>query len=68
MRMLKQLGLASAALVLILGLSLASDILLSRALYGDAACVDARGSWQNWAWANVPVLSPRCGEASHGKS
>jgi hypothetical protein len=25
-----------------------------------AACVDADGSWKNWVWANVPMLSPKC--------
>jgi hypothetical protein len=24
------------------------------------ACVDADGSWKNWVWANVPMLSPKC--------
>jgi hypothetical protein len=24
------------------------------------ACVDADGSWKNWPWANVPMLSPKC--------
>jgi hypothetical protein len=29
---------------------------------GDSstACVDAGGSWKNWVWANVPMLSPKC--------
>jgi hypothetical protein len=26
----------------------------------SAACVDKNGSWKNWAWANVPMLSPKC--------
>ena len=25
-----------------------------------AACVGADGSWKNWVWANVPMLSPKC--------
>jgi len=25
-----------------------------------AACVGRDGSWKNWAWANVPMLSPKC--------
>jgi hypothetical protein len=25
-----------------------------------AACVGADGSWKNWIWANVPMLSPKC--------
>jgi hypothetical protein len=24
-------------------------------------CVGADGSWKNWVWANVPMLSPKCG-------
>jgi hypothetical protein len=24
------------------------------------ACVDANGSWVNWPWPNVPMLSPPC--------
>lgn len=24
------------------------------------ACVGADGSWKNWVWANVPMLSPKC--------
>jgi hypothetical protein len=26
----------------------------------SAACVAADGSWKNWVWANVPMLSPKC--------
>lgn len=26
----------------------------------QAACVTADGSWKNWVWANVPMLSPKC--------
>jgi len=26
----------------------------------SGACVGADGSWKNWAWANVPMLSPKC--------
>jgi hypothetical protein len=26
----------------------------------STACVDASGSWKNWVWANVPMLSPKC--------
>ena len=25
-----------------------------------APCVGADGSWKNWVWANVPMLSPKC--------
>jgi hypothetical protein len=27
---------------------------------GPAGCVGADGSWKNWVWANVPMLSPKC--------
>ena len=27
----------------------------------DTACVGNDGSWKNWVWANVPMLSPKCG-------
>jgi len=23
-------------------------------------CVGADGSWKNWVWSNVPMLSPKC--------
>jgi hypothetical protein len=26
----------------------------------SGACVDTDGSWKNWSWANVPMLSPKC--------
>jgi hypothetical protein len=26
----------------------------------SGACVAADGSWKNWVWANVPMLSPKC--------
>ncbi|MGY8632505.1 hypothetical protein RAD15_08400 [Bradyrhizobium sp. 14AA] len=25
-----------------------------------SACVGEDGSWKNWAWPNVPALSPKC--------
>ena len=25
-----------------------------------SACVGDDGSWNNWTWANVPMLSPKC--------
>jgi len=27
-----------------------------------AACVGKDGSWKNWPWSNVPILSPECRE------
>ena len=24
-------------------------------------CVGEDGTWKNWVWANVPMLSPKCG-------
>ncbi len=26
----------------------------------SGACVDTDGSWKNWPWPNVPMLSPKC--------
>jgi hypothetical protein len=26
----------------------------------STACVGVDGSWKNWVWANVPMLSPKC--------
>jgi hypothetical protein len=26
----------------------------------SSACVSEDGSWKNWVWANVPMLSPKC--------
>ncbi|MDE2063782.1 MAG: hypothetical protein KGJ00_15370 [Bradyrhizobium sp.] len=26
----------------------------------SSACVADDGSWKNWLWPNVPVLSPKC--------
>jgi hypothetical protein len=26
----------------------------------SSACVNPDGSWKNWVWANVPMLSPKC--------
>ena len=28
----------------------------------SAACVGKDGSWKNWPWSNVPILSPKCHE------
>ena len=28
----------------------------------STACVSADGSWKNWVWANVPMLSPKCAD------
>ena len=28
----------------------------------SAACVKKDGSWKNWPWSNVPILSPKCRE------
>ena len=28
----------------------------------SAACVRKDGSWKNWPWSNVPILSPKCRE------
>ncbi|KZD24273.1 hypothetical protein A4A58_22530 [Tardiphaga robiniae] len=26
-------------------------------------CVERDGSWRNWSWPNVPMLSPKCESA-----
>jgi hypothetical protein len=26
----------------------------------STACVGPDGSWKNWVWGNVPMLSPKC--------
>lgn len=28
----------------------------------SGACVGKDGSWKNWPWSNVPILSPKCRE------
>jgi hypothetical protein len=63
MQIVKELALGVATCLLILGLAVASNALLDRHLLGDSACVDARGSWANWSWPNVPTLSPPCPSA-----
>ncbi|HXB79903.1 MAG TPA: hypothetical protein VNX23_21265 [Bradyrhizobium sp.] len=30
------------------------------AMTSASACVSDDGSWNNWIWANVPMLSPKC--------
>jgi hypothetical protein len=67
MTVLKQLVPAIATLGLIFGLALASNVLLDRYLFGSEACVDNRGSWQNWLWPNVPTLSPPCPAAPEAR-
>jgi hypothetical protein len=73
---LNELLLGSAICLVIAGLALASNALLDRypplqlkqnaeaAAPEGAPCVDAKGSWVNWPWANVPALSPRCEDAA----
>jgi hypothetical protein len=29
-----------------------------------SACVERDGSWRNWPWPNVPMLSPTCESAN----
>jgi autotransporter translocation and assembly factor TamB len=40
--------------------SLASDDQNKVSTPSSPACVGADGSWKNWVWANVPMLSPKC--------
>ena len=28
----------------------------------STACVGKDGSWKNWPWSNVPMLSPKCAD------
>jgi hypothetical protein len=28
----------------------------------STACVSKDGSWKNWPWSNVPMLSPKCAD------
>jgi hypothetical protein len=28
----------------------------------SAACVGKDGTWKNWPWSNVPILSPKCSD------
>jgi hypothetical protein len=60
MMLVKSLAAAAALCILIFGLAVGSNALLDRYLFGDSPCVDARGSWANWPWPNVPTLSPPC--------
>jgi hypothetical protein len=73
MTLVKQLALAAATLVLILVLAVVSnafvDIYFLRrdaqaTAQAGSACVDAKGSWVNWSWPNVPTLSPPCPTAA----
>jgi hypothetical protein len=72
MQVVKELALGLATCMLILGLAVGSNALLDRYLVstenqataqGGAVCVDAKGSWVNWPWPNVPTLSPPCATA-----
>ena len=69
MTIVKQLALAVTTCVVILVLAVVSNAaleiyLLRRDAQATAqtgsACVDAKGSWVNWPWPNVPTLSPPC--------
>jgi uncharacterized caspase-like protein len=31
---------------------------------GAVPCVDEKGAWRNWPWANAPTLSPRCADVA----
>jgi hypothetical protein len=36
----------------------------SPAVKPPGACVEGDGSWRNWSWPNVPMLSPKCESGS----
>ena len=38
------------------------DSVASAPSTSSAACVEKDGSWKNWPWSNVPILSPKCRE------
>ena len=42
--------------------SSASAETMSAETTSSAACVGKDGSWKNWPWSNVPILSPKCRE------
>ena len=72
MQIVRDVALGLGTCALILGLAVTSNALLDRYLagpdqqataQGGAACVDAKGSWKNWPWPNVPTLSPPCAAA-----
>jgi hypothetical protein len=65
----------SATFLVVIVAGFLSEIYLDRYLPGEikalsnesaeassAACVDNDGSWKNWSWSNVPILSPKCSE------
>jgi hypothetical protein len=72
---LNELLLGSAICVVMVGLALASSVVLDRYLpipleqkaeatvSQGSPCVDTKGFWVNWPWANVPALSPPCPDA-----
>ena len=68
MTIIKQVALAFVTCGLILALAVVSNALLdiyflrrdALAAQDRSACVDAKGSWVNWSWPNVPTLSPPC--------
>jgi hypothetical protein len=69
MTIVKQLALSVATLALILVLAVVSNALVDiyflrreaqATAQAGSACVDAKGSWVNWSWPNVPTLSPAC--------
>jgi hypothetical protein len=45
-----------------LAASVAEKKVASTPSTSSAACVEKDGSWKNWPWSNVPILSPKCRE------
>jgi hypothetical protein len=64
-----EFAIGSATLLIALVAGFLSSTWADRHYAGEAAqmpsasasaCVSADGSWKNWIWANVPMLSPKC--------
>ena len=64
-----EFAMGSATFVAVIAAGLTSERCLDRHFAAEgapgrptssAACVDEDGSWKNWPWPNVPVLSPKC--------
>jgi len=62
-----KLAMGSATFLAVIVAGCMSAVWADRHYGADAretasACIGDDGSWKNWLWANVPMLSPKCGE------
>ena len=64
-----EFAMGSATVLVVVIIGFLSAVRVDRHYAGEAAhmpsdsasaCVAADGSWKNWIWANVPMLSPKC--------